>query len=177
MSQGTPTAMAKEPERERAHSSCSTIVVRRSAPLPPYFSSYSRPRNPSSPRRGQIDRGIRPAVSHSSTCGMTSRSMNCRTVVRNISCCSLKIFTGDLPAAKGLTDRGVLLAADVELHERSVQRGDSGRQRESNVDRTGLHLQAQPSNSRVSGAEHLDDQALLKPIARRGLGTRPVPPR
>src|SRR5439155_10913551 len=65
MSQWTPTAMAKEPERERAHSSCSTIVVRRSAPLPPYFSSYSTPRNPSSPRRGQIDRGIRPAASHS----------------------------------------------------------------------------------------------------------------
>src|SRR5437773_8615423 len=78
MSQWTPTAMAKEPERERAHSSCSTIVVRRSAPLPPYFSSYSTPRNPSSPRRGQIARGIRPAASHSSTCGMISRSMNCR---------------------------------------------------------------------------------------------------
>src|SRR5215813_8148262 len=56
MSQWTPTAIANEPERERAHSSWSTIVVRRSAPPPPYFSSYSRPRNPSSPRRGQIDR-------------------------------------------------------------------------------------------------------------------------
>src|SRR2546427_233755 len=55
MSQWTPTAIANEPERERAHSSCSTIVVRRSAPLPPYFSSYSRPRKPSSPSRGQID--------------------------------------------------------------------------------------------------------------------------
>src|SRR5438552_17694687 len=92
MSQCTPTAMAKEPERERAHSWWRIAVVRRSAPAPPYFSSYSTPRNPSSPMRDQIQRGIRPACSHSSTCGAISFSTKARTVARNISCCSLKIF-------------------------------------------------------------------------------------
>src|SRR6185295_151619 len=93
MSQCTPTAMAKEPERERAHSSCSTAEVNTSLPPPPYFSSYSTPSSPSSPMRAQIQRGIRPAASHSSMCGAISLSTKLRTVLRNISCCSLKIFT------------------------------------------------------------------------------------
>src|SRR5262245_15284704 len=92
MSVCTPTAMAREAERERAISSQSTAVVRKSAPLPPYFSSYSTPRKPSAPIRGQMAFGIRPACSHSSTCGATSFSTNARTAWRNISCCSLKIF-------------------------------------------------------------------------------------
>src|SRR5438105_12911791 len=97
MSQCTPTAMAKEPERERAHSWWRIAVVRRSAPAPPYFSSYSTPRNPSSPMRGQIQRGMRPACSHSSMCGAISFSTKDRTVARNMSCCSLKIFTRLVP--------------------------------------------------------------------------------
>ncbi len=67
MSVCTPTAMAREPERERTISSQRTMVVWMSAPPPPYFSSYSTPRKPSSPMRGQIDFGICPASSHSST--------------------------------------------------------------------------------------------------------------
>ncbi len=43
--------------------------------------------------RGQIQRGIRPAASHSSMCGAISLSTKLRTVALNISCCSLKIFT------------------------------------------------------------------------------------
>ncbi len=92
MSVCTPTAMAKEPERERAHSSCSTAEVMKSAAAPPYFSSYSTPKNPSSPIRRKMARGMRPATSHSSTRGMTSFSTNPRTAPRNISCCSLKTF-------------------------------------------------------------------------------------
>src|SRR6185436_18863898 len=99
MSQCTPTAIANEPERERAHSSCRIAVVSRSAPAPPYFSSYSTPSRPSSPMRVQIHRGIRPACSHSSTCGAISFSTKLRTVARNISCCSLKIFTVSVPLA------------------------------------------------------------------------------
>src|SRR4029453_13361727 len=97
MSQCTPTAMAKEPERERAHSSCSTAEVSTSAPDPPYCSSYSTPSSPSAPMRGQIQRGIRPAASHSSMCGAISFSTKLRTVPRNISCCSLKIFIALCP--------------------------------------------------------------------------------
>ena len=93
MSFCTPTAMAREPERERAISSWSTAEVRKSAPAPPYFSSYSTPRKPSSPMRGQMDRGIWPASSHSSMWGATSLSTNDRTVCRNMSCCSLNTFT------------------------------------------------------------------------------------
>src|SRR3989454_1012505 len=93
MSQWTPTAMAKEPERERAHSSCRTAVIMTSAPAPPYRSSYSRPRKPSSPMRRKIAFGMRPAVSHASTCGITSFSTKDRTVARNMSCCSSKTFT------------------------------------------------------------------------------------
>ena len=58
MSVWTPTAMASEPQRERPSSSQSTAVVRKSAPAPPYFSSYSTPRKPNSPMRGQMDFGI-----------------------------------------------------------------------------------------------------------------------
>src|SRR5919106_4196478 len=124
MSQCTPTAMANEPERERAHSSCSTAEVSRSAPAPPYFSSYSTPRSPSSPMRGQIQRGIRPACSHSSTCGMISFSTKARTVPRNISCCSLKIFMGSVPRALVADLLGILrngadgdhVHAAAELH-------------------------------------------------------------
>src|SRR5216117_934442 len=93
MSQWTPTAIAKEPERERAHSSCRTAVIMTSAPAPPYRSSYSRPRKPSSPMRRKIAFGMRPAVSHASTCGITSFSTKDRTVARNMSCCSSKTFT------------------------------------------------------------------------------------
>jgi len=85
MSVWTPTAIANEPERDRAHSSCRTAVVNRSAPAPPYFSSYSTPRKPSSPMRGQMVFGMRPAASHASTCGITSRSTKARTVARNMS--------------------------------------------------------------------------------------------
>src|SRR5688572_827268 len=93
MSFWTPTAMASEPERERAISSQRTAVVRKSAPAPPYFSSYSTPRKPSTPMRGQMDFGICPACSHSSMWGATSLSTKVRTDWRNISCCSSKIFT------------------------------------------------------------------------------------
>ena len=58
MSVCTPTAIASEAQRARAISSQSTAVVRTSAPAPPYFSSYSTPRKPSAPIRGQIDLGI-----------------------------------------------------------------------------------------------------------------------
>src|SRR6058998_884220 len=97
MSQWTPTAIAKEPERERAHSSCRTAVIMTSAPAPPYRSSYSRPRKPSSPMRRKIAFGMRPAVSHASTCGITSFSTKDRTVARNMSCCSSKTFTSLYP--------------------------------------------------------------------------------
>src|SRR5438093_632477 len=89
----TPTPIAKEPERERAHSSCRTAVIMTSAPAPPYRSSYSRPKKPSSPMRRKIAFGMRPAVSHASTCGITSFSTKDRTVARNMSCCSSKTFT------------------------------------------------------------------------------------
>ena len=92
MSQCTPTAIANDPERERAHSSCSTALIITSAPAPPYFSSYSRPKKPSSPMRRKIVLGMRPAASHASTWGMTSFSTNDRTVARNMSCCSSKTF-------------------------------------------------------------------------------------
>src|SRR5712691_10822448 len=139
MSQCTPTAMAKEPERERAHSSWRIAVVRRSAPAPPYFSSYSTPRNPSSPMRAQIPRGIRPACSHSSTCGMISFSTKDRTVARNMSCCSLKIFTRlvprplirDLLRILGNRATGDDVHAAAQLHhlaDRALERlGRSGR--------------------------------------------------
>src|SRR6266508_1146690 len=93
MSVCTPTAMAREAHPERAISSQSTAVVRKSAPPPPYFSSYSTPRKPSSPMRGQMDLGICPACSHSSIYGSTSRWTKLRTACLNIWCCSLKIFT------------------------------------------------------------------------------------
>src|SRR2546422_3150721 len=93
MSVWTPTAIANEPERERAHSSCRTALIMTSAPAPPYLSSYSRPRKPSSPMRRKIGFGRRPAASHASTCGITSFSTKDRTVARNMSCCSLKTFT------------------------------------------------------------------------------------
>src|SRR5439155_56452 len=58
-----------------------------------YRSSYSRPKKPSSPMRRKIAFGMRPAVSHASTCGITSFSTKDRTVARNMSCCSSKTFT------------------------------------------------------------------------------------
>src|SRR5512134_125739 len=93
MSVCTPTAIASDAQRARAISSQSTAVVSRSAPAPPYFSSYSTPRKPSAPIRGQMDLGISPASSHSSTCGSTSFCTKVRTACLNISCCSSKIFT------------------------------------------------------------------------------------
>src|SRR2546427_1719027 len=96
MSVWTPTAIANEPDRDRAHSSCRTAVVNRSAPAPPYCSSYSTPRKPSSPMRGQIAFGT-----------------TARTVARNISWCSPKTFTrpGSLVAPAGL--HGVTVHAAV----------------------------------------------------------------
>src|SRR5215207_1874902 len=125
MSQWTPTAMAKEPERDRAHSSWRIALVRRSAPAPPYFSSYSTPRSPNSPMRVQIHRGMRPACSHSSPCGAISFSTKARTVARNISCCSLKIFTRLIPLALVVDLLGALcdradrhdVHAAAELHD------------------------------------------------------------
>ena len=96
MSVCTPTAMASDAQRERPISSQRTAVVRKSAPPPPYFSSYSTPMKPSPPMRGQMDLGISPACSHSSMCGATSRSTKARTACLNISCCSVKIFTGSI---------------------------------------------------------------------------------
>src|SRR5215813_3228843 len=119
MSQCTPTAMAKEPERDRAHSSCSTAEVSTSAPAPPYLSSYSTPSRPSSPMRDQIQRGIRPAASHSSTCGAISLSTKLRTVLRNISCCSLKIFTAE---PRGASRRAPPTGLDRFAVHRAVRR-------------------------------------------------------
>src|SRR5437870_3734288 len=100
MSVWTPTAIANDPLRDRAHSSCRTTVVKRSAPPPPYFSSYSTPRKPSAPMRGQIDFGMRPAASHASICGATSRSTKARTAARNRWWCSAKIVTpGGVPGS------------------------------------------------------------------------------
>ncbi len=99
MSVCTPTAIASEAQRERAISSQSTAVVSTSAPAPPYFSSYSTPRKPSAPMRGQMDLGIWPASSHSSTCGSTSFWTKARTAWRNISWCSSKIFTDSYPTS------------------------------------------------------------------------------
>src|SRR5690242_3962144 len=99
MSVCTPTAMASEAQRARAISSQSTAVVSTSAPAPPYFSSYSTPRKPSAPMRGQIDLGICPASSHASTWGSTSFWTKARTACRNISWCSSKIFTSSYPTS------------------------------------------------------------------------------
>src|SRR6266545_2518020 len=135
MSVCTPTAMANDPHRALAHSSWSTAEVRKSAPAPPYFSSYSTPRNPSSPMRRQRDFGMRPAASHSSTCGATSRSTKLRTVARNISCCASKMLTRgshpfpvveDLLRAVGDRPGGDDLDTAAELHDvadRGLERG------------------------------------------------------
>src|SRR5262245_14856041 len=64
--------------------------------------------------RGQSVLGIWPACSHSSMWGDTSRSTKPRTVCRNISCCSSKIFTGSMHstlAGAGQGPRGLRSAA------------------------------------------------------------------
>src|SRR5262245_21862329 len=99
MSVCTPTAIASEAHPDRAISSQRTIVDRKSLPAPPYRSSYSTPRKPSAPMRGQIDLGISPACSQASMCGSTSFWTKERTAWRNISCCSSKTFTGLVPRA------------------------------------------------------------------------------
>ncbi len=81
----TETAAQKPPISERGSSSSSTTAVNRSAPAPPSASGAVTPSRPSSPIRGQMARGMRPAVSHSSAWGATSLSMKRRTVVRNAS--------------------------------------------------------------------------------------------
>src|SRR5262249_44653375 len=86
MSVCTSTLKATPPERQRAISSPSTTLERKSPPAPPYSTGNSRPRKPSSPRRRQNAVGICPAISHSSTCGTTSFSTKARTLVRTMPC-------------------------------------------------------------------------------------------
>src|SRR5262245_7104144 len=90
MSVCTSTLKATPPERQRAISSPSTTLERKSPPAPPYSGGNSRPRKPSSPSRRQKARGIRPAVSHSATKGATSFSTKARTLFRSISCSGVK---------------------------------------------------------------------------------------
>src|SRR5260370_14169288 len=94
MSVCTSTLKATPPERQRASSSPSTTLESKSPPPPPYSTGNSRPRSPSSPRRRQNSRGMRPASSHASTWGATSFSTNARTVRRSISCSSVNIESG-----------------------------------------------------------------------------------
>src|SRR5258707_9327878 len=61
----------------------------RSTPLPPYFGSRLIPSKPSSPHLRNTSRGKIPARSHSRAKGVSSRSTNERTVLRNISCSSV----------------------------------------------------------------------------------------
>src|SRR5262245_48214965 len=89
MSVWTRTLKATPPERQRAISSPSTTLARKSAPLPPYSGGNSRPRKPSSPRRRHSSRGMRPAASHSATRGATSFSTKAWIDRRSISCSSL----------------------------------------------------------------------------------------
>src|SRR5437879_4329828 len=89
MSLWTRTLKATPPERQRAISSPSTTLARKSAPLPPYSVGNSRPRKPSSPRRCHSARGMRPAASHSPTRGATSFSTKAWIDRRSISCSSL----------------------------------------------------------------------------------------
>src|SRR6185295_9912166 len=90
MSVCTRTLKATPPDRHRAISSPSTTLDRKSPPPPPYSTGNSRPSRPSSPSRRQNTRGIRPASSHASTCGVTSLSTKARMVRRSISCSSPK---------------------------------------------------------------------------------------
>src|SRR5881296_3762624 len=89
MSVWTRTLKATPPERQRAISSASTTVARKSAPLPPYSVSNSRPRKPSSPRRRHSSLGMRPAASHSATRGAISFSTKAWIDRRSISCSSV----------------------------------------------------------------------------------------
>ena len=91
MSVCTRTLKATPPERHRAISSPRTTLERKSPPPPPCSVGNSRPRKPSSPRRRQSERGIRPASSHSRTCGVTSFSTKARMLLRSISCSSEKM--------------------------------------------------------------------------------------
>ena len=91
MSVWTSTLKATPPERQRAISSPSTTLERKSPPAPPYSAGNSRPRKPSSPSRRQNARGIRPAASQASTWGATSFSTKARTVRRSISCSSVSV--------------------------------------------------------------------------------------
>ena len=86
MSVWTSTLKATPPERQRAISSPSTTLDRKSAPAPPCSGSTESPRKPSSPRRRQKARGISPASSQAAACGATSFSTNPRTVRRSSSC-------------------------------------------------------------------------------------------
>src|SRR6266446_5986006 len=89
MSVWTRTLKATPPERQRAISSPSTTLARKSAPLPPYSGGNSRPRKPSSPRRRHSSRGMRPAASHSAARGTISFSTKAWIDRRSISCSSL----------------------------------------------------------------------------------------
>src|SRR5712692_7109735 len=92
MSVWTSTLKATPPERQRAISSPSTTLDRKSPPAPPYSGGNSRPRKPSSPSRRQKDLGICPAVSHSATCGVTSFSTKARMLFLSIPCSWVNIL-------------------------------------------------------------------------------------
>src|SRR6266567_3165739 len=78
MSVWTRTLKATPPERQRAISSPSTTLARKSAPLPPYSVGNSRPRKPSSPRRCHSSRGMRPAASPKAW--IDRRSISCSSL-------------------------------------------------------------------------------------------------
>src|SRR5262249_3910303 len=99
MSVCTSTLKATPPERQRAISSPSTTLERKSPPAPPYSTGNSRPRKPRSPSLRQNAFGIRPAASHSSTCATTSFSTKARTLFRSIPCSSVNMAVFTLFAA------------------------------------------------------------------------------
>src|SRR6185503_1828593 len=116
MSVCTSTLKATPPERQRAISSPSTTLERKSPPAPPYSGGNSRPRNPSSPSRRQKARGIRPALSHWGTKGVTSFSTKARTLFRSISCSGVKsVLTGRRQPGERPGDRS--RKADPPFHE------------------------------------------------------------
>src|SRR4029453_6092984 len=113
MSVCTSTLKATPPERQRAISSPSPPLERKSPPAPPYSGGNSRPRKPSSPSRRQKARGIRPALSHSGTKGVTSFSTKARMLFRSISCSGVKRGLTLPPEPPGDRSRN----ADPPFHE------------------------------------------------------------
>src|SRR6185436_4714517 len=117
MSVWTSTLKATPPERQRAISSPSTTLERKSPPAPPYSGENSRPRRPSSPSRRHSSRGMRPASSHASTWGATSFSTKARTVRRSSSWSSVKIGGGDILWRVGSNESGGSGHPHVAFHE------------------------------------------------------------